>query len=234
MSTVQIDNEIKRELRAAIDGLEHYNAKIETERDFEGKSFRQRDEHYAWSRSWGDELNQSSPHDLGKVTRGMRAGRACLVQLKIIRDRAAQIGDAGDGVQAALAELLQERVFMLREPSEEQQRRFDLHPARHPADSISIVCPYRPIPATLIATLRSELERLSLGNDIPDDLISMKVALSEFDVSRSTLKSQIKHGPLTSYRPSNCASNREHLLSRSEVASLFTARQPVISKLPSA
>ena len=59
---------------------------------------------------------------------------------------------------------------------------------------------------------------------LPDDLISMAVAVAEYGVSRSTLRRAIRDGRLRSYRAPGSATNTGHRLSRRELSSLFPRR----------
>ncbi|KKM65734.1 hypothetical protein LCGC14_1488280 [marine sediment metagenome] len=55
----------------------------------------------------------------------------------------------------------------------------------------------------------------------PDDLITLRVAVQKFLVSRATLQRAIKSGQLRSYRLPDAADNRQHIVSGAEVARLY-------------
>lgn len=66
---------------------------------------------------------------------------------------------------------------------------------------------------------------------IPDDLIPLKVAIKDYDVSRATLKRDIEKGKLRSYRDKNTC---PHRISRTKVQNMYPRRQITVEyKYPS-
>ena len=58
----------------------------------------------------------------------------------------------------------------------------------------------------------------------PDDLITLAVAEQKYAATSLTLRRAINDGRLRSYRPDNCAKNHPHKVSKSQVASVWLAR----------
>ena len=58
----------------------------------------------------------------------------------------------------------------------------------------------------------------------PDDLITLTVAQSKYNVTALTLRRAIAGGRLRSYRPKNCTENHPHKVSESQVASYWPAK----------
>ncbi|MBN2512719.1 MAG: hypothetical protein JXB18_07260 [Sedimentisphaerales bacterium] len=61
-------------------------------------------------------------------------------------------------------------------------------------------------------------------NIIPNDLITLLVAVERYKVSRGTLKRNIEDGILKSYRLEKAAKNSPHIVSEKEVASRYPQR----------
>jgi len=59
---------------------------------------------------------------------------------------------------------------------------------------------------------------------IPTDIISSDVAITEYNVSRPTIRRAVKEGRLKDYRPEHCADNSPFQLSRAEVRSHWRKR----------
>ena len=57
--------------------------------------------------------------------------------------------------------------------------------------------------------------------NLPNDLITLLVAVKEYAASRTTLKRAIADGRLKSYRPPNAAPNAPHKVSRTEVGAIW-------------
>ncbi len=59
------------------------------------------------------------------------------------------------------------------------------------------------------------------AKEVPDDLITMDLALSEFETTEATIRRKIKKGQLRDYRPPGAPKNSKLLLSRAELARHF-------------
>jgi hypothetical protein len=73
--------------------------------------------------------------------------------------------------------------------------------------------------------------KLSRGSNVddaseecPDNLITLLVAQSKYNVTALTLKRAIADGRLQSYRPKNCVKNHPHKVRESQVASSWPAK----------
>ncbi len=62
----------------------------------------------------------------------------------------------------------------------------------------------------------------------PNDLIALRVAIKDFDVSRSTLKERIGKGEIKSYRAINAKSNSPLKVSRAEIKEKYSHRQIIV------
>jgi len=59
----------------------------------------------------------------------------------------------------------------------------------------------------------------------PDDLITLLVALTDYEVSRPTIKRKIKDGDIHSYRKPEAPCNSPHLVSRAEIEKYYNAKK---------
>ena len=72
---------------------------------------------------------------------------------------------------------------------------------------------------------RLALPIISTPANVPPDLVTVRVALREFQVSRPTLDRRRKVGELRGYRPGGAAVNAEFRYSRADLASRFAPRK---------
>jgi hypothetical protein len=59
------------------------------------------------------------------------------------------------------------------------------------------------------------------AKEVPDDLITMDLALAEFETTEATIRRKIEKGQLRDYRPPGAPKNSKLLLSRGELARAF-------------
>ncbi len=73
---------------------------------------------------------------------------------------------------------------------------------------------------------KTAAEKPQVGaGEIPDDTITLAIAVKDYMVSRSTLKRKIENGDLKTYRPANAPKNGGHRVSRKEIETFFEPKR---------
>jgi len=117
-------------------------------------------------------------------------------------------GEYGDRLKALIrAALKQVRLqYQLEALKESPQGKADLASAKQPGSG--------------------DAEKTVTKGEPPPDLIRSCVTVERYFVSRSTLKRNVRHGKLKSYRPPDAPSNAPHLFSEKDIAATWPKREP--------
>jgi hypothetical protein len=105
---------------------------------------------------------------------------------------------------------------------ENERKQFSAHSAR-----VRAYGPRRTERNPVFYVVQGALEegKKAVQGEKPENLITIAVAIRNFNVSRITLLRKIKDGKIISHRPPNSKSSAKHIISAKDVAALYPLRK---------